>query len=375
MGLIGDALEPNNLRVMFEVLHKGRDLWEDLRDDAAFARTALRKLTPLSRFESPPGVPDPIFPPKRPLHVPSLQGKRIALLASGGSGATAALCGIKRALEEADLDVCAISACSGAVLWGSLWAQGMDAETMGRSWLSLRTSDYLDPGWGGLARAPLRMFRRWGGMIRGEAIERTYQRWLGPDTRIGATRIPLWAVVWNIDLNRVEFLGTHTSPELPLARAVRCAISIPIFVEPVRIGGHWYGDGGIVDILPARPLLDDLDSYDLVIATNSYLPEGFLGQDIGDWYDRRLAILRASGQLRYAIYLELAREHVRQMGAKLRLLEPVPHEEVRGAHFYQSFLDRTSWPKYMRWGLEAARAMLEAEARPEAGFRPPPPGS
>lgn len=374
MGLISDSLEPNNLRLAFELLHKGRDLAQDLREDLSFVRTAVGKLTPLARLSPAPEVPGDIFEPYRPLSVPALRGKRIALVASGGSGATAALCGIKRAFEEAGLDVSAISACSGAVLWTSLWARGWSAEEMARAWLSLRTVDYVDPGWRSLASAPLRLFREWGGVIQGQAVERTYEQWM-EGARLGETRLPLSIVVWNIDRNRTEFLGTRETPDLPIARAVRCAISIPIFVEPVEIGGHLYGDGGIVDILPARPILERLDSFDLVVATNSYLPDDFDGEDLTGWYDHRAAVLRASAQLRYATYLELARDHVRALGSKMHLLQPVPHAEVRGAKFYESFLDRSSWPRFMRLGHARARALLESLAGEATTLRDLRPGS
>jgi len=362
MGLVGDVIEPNNLRVLFDLTTLGREVAADLREDLSFAKTLARRLTPLARFEKAPQVPDPIFDPEVPLSVPSLKGKRIALCASGGSGATAALCGIKRALEEAGLEVAAISACSGATLFGSLWAMGLSAEDIARFWLSLRTSDYLDPDWTRVGRGLVRGFRRWGGVVRGDALERIYDERLG-GALLGDTEIPFWAVVWNIDRNQVEFLSTRDNPGIPLARAVRCAISIPIFVEPVRIGEHLYGDGGIVDVFPARPILDELDSYDLVIGVNSYLPADFEGTDVGGWYDHPLAILEASGQLRYAIYLELAREHVRDFGSKLRLLQPVPHEEVRGAKFYESFLDRSSWHRFMRLGHQAMRDVLVSLAQ------------
>jgi hypothetical protein len=41
------------------------------------------------------------------------------------------------------------------------------------------------------------------------------------------------------------------------------------------------------------------------------------------------------------------------------LLHPVPYDEVRGARFYTSFLDRRSWPRFMRLGYDATREALE----------------
>jgi NTE family protein len=228
---------------------------------------------------------------------------------------------------------------------------------MAAFWLGLRGRDYVDPGWLEAARAGLRRFRDFGGLLRGEAVERSFRRRLG-SMPLGRTPVPLHAVAWNVDRNQVEYLGSRTTPRLSVARAVRTAISIPLFVEPVRIGRHLYGDGGVVSIFPVRPLVDLEKPLDLVLGINCYCPPHFLGEDIGDWRRGDWAILRASGQLRWAVYLELARENARLLGERLTLVHPVPHEEVRGARFYESFLDRSRWPEFMRAGLRAARAAL-----------------
>jgi NTE family protein len=374
MARLTDVLEPNNLRIAFGAYNAARDVARELRQDLSFARTLLRALGPAAGA-APPRSTGPVFPPLRPFAVPGLAGKRIGIVSSGGSGATAALCGVRRAFQEAGIEAAAISACSGSVLFASLWACGLDAEQMADFWLSLRTRDYVDPDLRALALAPLRAFRGFGGLLRGEAIERTFERRLGGRT-LGQTQVPFSAVVWNIDENRVEHLSTRATPAMPVARAARIAISIPIMVEPVRIGEHSYGDGGIVDIFPVQPLMGEV--LDHIIGLNVYLPPDFRGEDIGDWYHQSFSILRASGQLRYATYLELAREHVRQLGSRLTLIHPVPYQEVRGARFYETFLDRSRWPEFMRMGHRAARAALERldrdlapRDRPPAPARPP----
>ncbi|HEU5055894.1 MAG TPA: patatin-like phospholipase family protein [Kofleriaceae bacterium] len=359
MSRMSDLLEPNNLRLAFAAYNGARDLARDLREDLSFVRTLVRSLGPGARAE-PPAIAAPIFAGASRFAAPALAGQRIGLVASGGSGATAALCGVRRAFEDAGLEVAAISACSGAALFASLWASGLSSEEMARFWLSMRTRDYVDPDFRRLALAPLRAFRGFGGLLRGEAIERTYSRRLGPRT-LGETEIPFSAVVWNIDRNRVEYLSSRSAPHMTVARAARIAISIPLMVEPVAIGEHLYGDGGIVDIFPVEPLLDQ--RLDHIIGLNFYLPPDFDGEDIGPWYQRSFSILRASGQLRYATYLELARAHARQLGSRLTLLHPVPFEEVRGARFYETFLDRRRWPEFMRMGYRATRAALEQLGR------------
>lgn len=359
MSRLLDLLEPNNLRPVFAAYDIARDVAADTREDLSFARAVWRSLG-RGRFRVPPPSA-PVFSRSEPFAVPELWRRRIAVVSSGGSGATASLVGVRRAFEEARIEPVMISACSGSVLFATLWACGLSAEDIARFWLDMPTSDYVDPDWRAVARGALHRFRGTTGLLRGEAIERTFRRRIG-DRRLGDTAIPFAAVVWNIDDNRVEYLSSQHTPDLPVARVARIAISIPIMVEPVQIGNTWYGDGGIVDIFPTAPLAH-AEPIDFVIGTNCYLPRDFAGMSIGDWYHEPWSILRASGQLRYATYLELAREHVRQLGARLELLHPVPHTEVRGARFYESFLDRQHWPRYMRNGHAVAREALQRCAR------------
>ena len=350
-----ELLEPNNLRPLLAAYDAARELAADLRADAAFARTLWRALGPTRRGRRPGPAAD-VFGPPRPLDVPALATRRIAVVASGGSGATASLVGVRRAFEDARLEPVLITACSGSVLFAALWACGLSADAIARFWLELPTAAYVDPRWRAIARGAPRRFRGVAGLLGGEAIERAFRTVVG-DRRLGETPIPFAAVVWNIDENRVEFLSSRHTPDVPVALAARIAISLPIMVEPVQLHGTWYGDGGVVDIFPTAPLAD-AEPLDLVIGTNCYLPPGFSGMSVAGWHDAPWSVLRAAGQLRYAVYLELARAHVRALGDRLELLEPVDHREVRGAAFYDSFLDRAAWPRYMRSGHAAARDAL-----------------
>jgi NTE family protein len=361
-----DILELNNLRLGFSAIGLLGELRDELRRNLRFAATAARALLPPAALRGRRGPPaDGIFPPFAPRALPALAGKRVGILASGGAGATASLVGVQRALEEAGIVPAAIAACSGAALFTSLWAAGLTADEVARFWLGLRDSDYIDPDWRGLARGAARRLRGWGGLLAGDALERSYWRRLG-DLTLGATRIPFSAVVWNIDENRVEHVGTRQTPDLPLARAARVAVAIPILYPPVTIDGRRYGDGGIVDIFPSGPLLEVTPPLDVVLGVNLYSPEEFLGEDVTGFMDEPWSIIQASGQLRWAGHLELARARARELGDRLLLLHPVPYRETRGMRFYGGFMDRSDWPRAMRRGYDVARAALDrfAETRP-----------
>jgi NTE family protein len=353
---LDDLMEPNNLRLIFAAQGWIGDLVRGVKGDATLLAHFARAITSLDAG-GPLPESDPVFPAFRPLSVPALDGKRVAVAASGGSGATASMLGVQRAFEEAEIRPVLISACSGSVLFAALWAAGIDAERAARFWFGLKQGDYLDPDWPALRRAARRGFRGFGGLVRGEAIERTFENLLGKMT-LGQARIPLSLVVWNVDHNTVEHFGTHTTPDLTIARAVRVAISIPVFVEPVEIGGHLYGDGGVVDVFPTAALAT-AEPLDRVFGINNYLPPDFRGNDVSGWRDRTWSILHASGQLRFSGLYELAREHAAALGERLVMVTPTDYREVRGSGFYDVFVDRRNWPRFVRQGYDATRTALE----------------
>ncbi len=348
-------LDPNNIRPVFDALAVGRDAWRALREDSEFLHVARRTLLPLPTDREPALDPDP-FPPFEPATLAALRGQRIAVVISGGSGATSAAVGVQRAFEEANIDPVALSAASGAVLFALPWACGLDSRAIARFWLGLRREDYVDVDWSALLRSARHGMGGWAGLLRGEALERSIRSLVG-DRLLGETRVPFSMPAWNIDRNRVEILGTRTTPDLPVAIAVRAAIAIPIFVEPVQIGPHLYGDGGIIDIFPVRPVLDARP--DRVLGLNCYLPVGFEGEDVTGWRQRSFAILRASGQLRWSGMVALARAQALLAGDRLTLLHPVRYEAVRGGKFYETFVDRQRWPGFMNAGREVTRDFFE----------------
>ena len=185
---------------------------------------------------------------------------------------------------------------------------------------------------------------------------------------LGQTMIPVYAPVYNIDCGKLETFGSKLTPDLTVAEIVRIAVALPLLVESVRVGEHLYADGGVVDVFPAQPLLDN-EKLDLVIGVNTILPRGFEGEDISGWTDRRMGFLRASRQISYAGHLELARRSVRRLGRKLILIDPVDYAEVHGWRFYDLFIDRRKWPRLILQGYEHATAVLDRYRRSSASSK------
>jgi len=172
--------------------------------------------------------------------------------------------------------------------------------------------------------------------------------------------IAAYAPIWNIEENRIEYIGPATHPDMRVARAVHMAIALPLFIEPVELDGGYWCDGGIVDIFPVAPVLDIEEPCDIVLAINGFYPPGFAGEDASGWQDRRGSIFYVASQVRTCQQVELARANLSRLEktTTVLMIEPVPYRKVRGAGFYRQFLNTSEWPQFMRDGRRMARAAL-----------------
>ncbi len=332
-----------------------------LATDVGFLRRARRALLPLPLIDRQEELDSAaVFPRFERRPRTDLQGKRIAVVASGGGGAGVSLVGVARAFEEAGVEPAEIVGCSGGAIWGAMWASGMTSEEMASFSLSWKPEDYLDIQWLRLPRFALSALRGFTGLAKGEAIEQLFDREL-LGMRCADTPISITTIVYNMDLGTVEYFGSARTPDVTVGHLVRVAIALPLFIESVRVGDHLYVDGGIIENWPAGPVIED-GGFDHVFGVNLMLPTGFEPRDITGWQDRTGGILEASRQLQQGYHLELARRAKERLGEKLTLIEPVEASETRGTSFYDLFIDRSHWPRLMRQGLESAREALAAAA-------------
>jgi NTE family protein len=135
-------------------------------------------------------------------------------------------------------------------------------------------------------------------------------------------------------------------------------VALPLFIEAVSVGGHLYVDGGVVELFPAQPVLED-GGFDHVFGLNFMLPPGFEAQDITGWNERRLGVLQASRQLQQGYHLEMARRARRELGERFTLIDPIDPSLLRGVSFYDLFIDRRQWPALIREGHAAATRALD----------------
>lgn len=360
--MLGAALDVFRLRQIFGLATRARELGADLAGDLSFLDLTRRAVLPIGKGNAPRAIddPTPVFLAAPPVRRTRLEGRRVALMATGGSGALASVVGAARAFEDAGIRPSVITLCSGSAMFGYPVAAGHPAEVVADFLLSLDPRDYLDVDWRSVATIAPRLGRGFVGLVRGEALERTLTRLLG-DVRLGDLEVPAYAPIWSVEHNRLDYLGPATYPTMTVAHAIRMAVSLPLFFEPVRLGADHWSDGGIVDIFPVKPVLEIEPAPDAVVAINGFYPAQFAGEEAVGWEAKRWSILLAASQVRTCQQVELARENLRRLHgvADVELIQPVNYDEVRGLGFYRQFIDSTDWPRFMEAGRVAAASALE----------------
>jgi NTE family protein len=360
--VLGSVIDVFRLRQYFDVLTRARQVARAVREDAGFLDLVRRSMLPLPLDRARPVDLRP-FEGTHPHALHALDGRRIGVVATGGSGALASVVGVGRAFEEAGVRPAVFSLCSGSALFGFPLAAGVAAADVAAFAVSFRPADYVDIDWGKLVALVPTGARGFGGLLRGERLEQTYRHLLG-DMRLGDMAVPAYAPIWNVEQNRVEFLGPRTHPEMPVARAVRMAVALPLFFDPVVLDGGSWCDGGIVDIFPVHPVLDIEPPCDAVVAVNGFYPPGFAGEDQAGWRQRRWSILDVASQIRTSQQAQLARENPARLRAatETHMIEPVAYEVVMGMGFYRQFLSTEDWPLFMQAGRREGLAALRHAA-------------
>jgi NTE family protein len=169
------------------------------------------------------------------------------------------------------------------------------------------------------------MGRGLSGVLDGFEVERTYRKLLG-DRCLGDLEIPAYAVVWNAEHSRLEYLGPKTAADMPVVTAVRLAVTLPLMIEGAPLADEYWYDGGIIDIFPVRPLLDIEPPSDVVIAVNGFYRPDFTAQDISGWMERTLSILSLAEQARSMQHLHIAQQNLARLREETEVivLDPVP---------------------------------------------------
>ncbi len=315
---------------------------------------------PWERRGSKAPSPDGVLPGPRPVPGRPLEGRKVGLIVSGGSGNLVSLCGVVRAIEEAGGTIAAVSGCSGGALWAAQVALGWNADRMIRfSLTGLDPRRYLDV-------RPVRAAARttlggeaFAGIVRGDKVERLWDDASGGAT-LGDLPVPFYTILWELESNRVVHAGTATTPDWTLGQAVRASLSLAPVVEPMVRDGKHYLDGGVVNVFSAAPLVEHHPEIDAFVGVNAFLPSGFVGPDLTGWRRGRLGLLKAARQLQLAPFQELARRDWARVGERRWMIEPIADVDAYGVNFFAAMIDRSVWPDRIRDGHDEARRVLGA---------------
>ena len=360
--MIGETLDIFRLRQYFNIATRARELADGVRDDVGLLDD-LRPRSSSCRSSGKSNRHLHPFPAFTALRAPHLQGKRLALMATGGSGAMASLVGAARALEEAGVRPAVISLCSGSAMFGFPIAAGVPAGEVAAFTLGMHPGDYIDVGWKRLAALLPTAGRGFAGVLDGDRVEAFFRDLVGDMTlgemptppthpsgtssRIGwstsvhaPTRTcrwpgrstwpspcPYWSNRWSSTAD-----GGATAASSTSSRCSRCSTSRSPATR------RWRSTASTRRVSGART------------ATG--------------WRDRRGSIFYVAGQVRTCQQVELARANLTRLEQHMPVLmtEPVPYEKVRGAGFYRQFLSVRDWPGFMRAGRTHAAASARRQS-------------
>jgi NTE family protein len=166
--------------------------------------------------------------------LPALPGMRIGLALGSGSIHGLAHIGVIEALEARGVKVQVVAGTSVGALVGSLWASGMS----GRDIESLaKTMDFEHLG---------EFVPSWQGLLSNDDLRKRMA------FELGARPIQAWprrfgAVAANLDNGARRVLDSGDG-----AVAVQASTAMPVYFQPVRVGGERLGDGALVEPVPVR---------------------------------------------------------------------------------------------------------------------------
>ena len=212
--------------------------------------------------------------------------KRVGLVLSGGGAAALAHVGVLKALEEYNIPIDYITGSSAGALVGSLYSCGYSPLEIEQFVLS---DDFILMSKGGLR--PENQF-----LLRQNEYDASILGFSLAKDSIVRKSIPLNIVTPTLlDFEMLKILG-HTSATIQhnfdnlfipfrcvasdvygknsvtfskgnLNEAVRASMTYPLYVNPIKIDGVLYFDGGMYDNFPSNVMCDDF-SPDFVIGSN-----------------------------------------------------------------------------------------------------------
>lgn len=167
---------------------------------------------------------------------------KLGIALSGGGARGFAHAGALKAIEEAGLKIDVIAGVSAGSVIAVLYANGVKPQDM----LEL----FNNTGFANLVDFRL----KGGGLFRMHKFINRVMKAIAPVKNLEELPIPTF--IGTTDLDNA---CTVTFSEGPVDDIVMASCSIPIIFQPVKIGQHYYVDGGVLQNLPARTIRDKCD--------------------------------------------------------------------------------------------------------------------
>jgi NTE family protein len=193
---------------------------------------------------------------------------KIGLALSGGGARGIAHIGVLKALEEKGVSIAALSGASAGAIIGALYASG---HTPDRILEIVMNSPLVKSSRLALAIS---------GLFKTGGMKELLLKYM-PDNRFDALKIPLTLAATDIRQGEVCYFSKGE-----LIPAILASCNVPVLFKPLAFDGGLYVDGGILDNLPSRCLVDQCD---FIIGSHcNQIPKGFEPKGLKDIAERTL---------------------------------------------------------------------------------------
>lgn len=169
----------------------------------------------------------------------SVERKKVGVALGSGSAKGLAHIGVLQVLAENRIPIDMIAGSSMGAIIGGIYACNTDLHLLAKLIGALNQRRYFDVS-----------IRRSGGLLSGARMELLIKT-LTHDKSFSELKIPFMCVATDIETGERLILK-----EGKLHAAIRASMSIPGVFVPVQHGAHLCIDGGVLDRVPCRPLLE-----------------------------------------------------------------------------------------------------------------------
>ena len=161
---------------------------------------------------------------------------KIGICLSGGGARGFGHLGVLQALNEHSIYPNIISGTSAGSIMGAFYADGKSPEEIIALFDDQKAFDIVG----------LSLFKK--GLLSTEKLLAFLEEHLENHT-FESLKLPLITAVVNINSGKLEYLNSGNLP-----KALQASSAFPGVFESIKIGGHWYCDGGLINNMPASAL-------------------------------------------------------------------------------------------------------------------------